>query len=59
MNSGLPVAILVSTGRMSVSVGSHGFLGGDGAAQLLEGLGEHRLQLLGVDASVMDRWPLS
>ncbi len=41
--------------RAHVGVGrGHGLLGRDGAAQLFEGFGEHRLQLLGVDAAVMD-----
>ena len=41
--------------RPHVGVGrGDGFLGDDGPAQLLELLGEHRLQLVGVDAAVVD-----
>ncbi len=42
--------------RPHVGVGwGHGLLGGDGAAELLEGLGKYRLQPVGVGAAVVDR----
>ena len=54
MISGLPVAILVNTGRMSVSLGETASLEVMVPPSFLKGFGEYLCQLFGVDTAVMN-----